>query len=151
MANLVFKYGYIEKGLTTDIFTSLVFHIIGQMFSNSAAETITARLVAKVGKITPENISLLSFEKIRECGISSRKTQYIKGLADDVLANRISLTDLTELSDEEIIDRLIKIKGVGRWTAEMICEFTLGRLNVFSFDDVALKNGIQKAHGYKTL
>lgn len=90
--------------------------------------------------------------EIRKCGISFSKINYIKGFARMVLNNQIDLNSIYQMLDEDVIKYLSKIKGFGRWTAEMIATFSLGRLNIFSFDDVALKAGIMKVHPeFKTL
>lgn len=104
-----------------------------------------------VGDLTPENVSKLSVDDIRRCGISNKKAEYIIALSNAVFEGKYDFDQLYSMTDEQVIKYLMKIKGVGKWTAEMIAEFTMGRLNVFSFDDVALLNGIKKAHGFKTL
>lgn len=151
MEFLVNKYGHLERGITTDVFSSLVQHIVGQMLSIYVARTLNERLIKCVDKITPQNIIAIEESEIRNCGISSKKAAYIKQLAEDVNSGIYDFDLLNDMSDEEVVQYLTHIIGVGVWTAEMIAEFTLGRLNIFSFGDVALQNGIKKAHGYKTL
>lgn len=151
MSDLVEHFGHMDKGLTTDIFASLVLHIIGQMLSDKVSRAISSRLFDRIGTITPDNILILNEDDLRAMGISYKKAEYILQLAKDVKDKVLSFDNLSEMSDEEVIAYLVKIKGVGKWTAEMIAEFTLGRLNIFSYDDVALQNGIKKAHGFKTL
>ena len=138
-------------GERNDVFASLVSSIVGQMLSNKVADVIDGRLRQMVGDYTPELILQKSVEEIKGCGMSQRKAEYIRGLAADVLDGKYDFILLQDMNDEEVVKYLMQIRGVGRWTAEMIAEFTLGRLNIFSFDDVALQNGIKKAHGYKTL
>lgn len=151
MKELIAHFGYLGSGSRTDVFSSLVSSIVGQMLSNKVADVIDGRLRQLVGDYTPELILQKSAEEIKGCGMSQRKAEYIRGLAQDVQEGKYDFALLEDMSDEEVIKYLMQIKGVGRWTAEMIAEFTLGRLNIFSFDDVALQNGIIKAHGYKTL
>ena len=151
MKDLVERYGHITAGTNTDFFQSLIFHMIGQMLSNKVAEVLADRFDKLAGEITPENVSKLTVEQIRSCGISSQKAKYILGMTENVIDGELDLSGLNEMSDEEVITYLISIKGIGRWTAEMITEFTLGRRNVFSYGDAALRNGIMKAHGFKTL
>ncbi len=151
MKKLTEEFGHLEKGMTEDIFAALVESIVGQMLSNKVAEVLVSRLKSLVGEFTPERVSARSAEEIRAIGISGRKAEYILALAKETGEGGLDFSLLAERSDEEAIGFLMKIKGVGRWTAEMIAEFSLGRKNIFSFDDAALKNGIMKAHGYKTL
>ena len=77
MKDLVMKYGHLEKGQVTDVFESLVLHIIGQLLSNKVSKTIINRFIILVGNITPENVLSTSIDTIRECGISRRKAEYI--------------------------------------------------------------------------
>lgn len=151
MNQLVNHYGHLYRGVNTDIFSSLVQHIIGQMLSNKAAEKINIRFKTKVSKITPENIARCSLTELKESGISRQKATAIRELAIGVCNGKYCFDSFPEMSDSDVINYLMTIKGVGRWTAEMIVEFTLGRLNIFCFQDAALKNGIMKAHAYKTL
>lgn len=83
--------------------------------------------------------------------MSARKAEYILALSRDVKEGKYDFSRLDSMTDGEAIAYLMKIKGVGRWTAEMIAEFSLGRKDIFSYDDMALRNGIVKAHGFKTL
>ena len=151
MKTLAERFGYLEKGMTEDVFVALVESIVGQMLSNKAAGTLCGRLKNIVGEFTPAALAAHSAEEIKSCGISRRKAECILALAQDTLEGKYDFSSLETLSDEKVIEFLTQIKGVGRWTAEMIAEFSLGRKNVFSETDVALRNGIMQAHGYKTL
>lgn len=151
MAELIMRFGHMEYGQQEDVFNALVKNIVGQMLSNGVAQVINSRVEKAVGTITPENVWEAGIEKIKGCGISKRKAEYIVGLAENVLSGEYDFTAIEDMSDEEAISYLMHIKGVGRWTAEMIVQFTLGRLNIFSYSDVALRNGMIKAHGFKTL
>jgi DNA-3-methyladenine glycosylase II len=151
MKELIRHYGKLEAGHVSDVYQSLVFHIIGQMLSNKVADVMTARFVKLVGKVTPSRVLAKSAEEIRSIGISSRKAEYILQLSQDVQDDKYDFSTLKDKTDDEVIAYLLQIRGVGRWTAEMITEFTLGRINVFSYDDVALQNGMKKAYDFKTL
>ena len=120
--------------------------IVGQMLSNKAAGTLCGRLKNIVGEFPPPDaLAAHSAEGIKSCGISRRKAECILALAQDTLEGKYDFSSLETLSDEKVIEFLTQIKGVGRWTAEMIAEFSLGRKNVFSETDVALRNGIMQA------
>lgn len=151
MKKLVEHYGKLQMGKVKDIYMSLVLHIISQMLANSVSEVLIKRFLNLAGEITPENVLRVGKEAIRECGISLKKAEYILDLSNSVVEEVYDFSSLESMGDDEAVKYLMQIKGVGKWTAEMIVEFTMGRLNVFSYDDVALQNGIKKAHGFKTL
>lgn len=151
MKMLVEHYGKLQMGKIKDIYTSLVLHIISQMLANSVSEALIKRFLDLVGEITPENVLRVGKEAIRECGISLKKAEYILNLSNSVVEEEYDFSRLESMGDDEAVKYLMQIKGVGKWTAEMIVEFTMGRLNIFSYDDVALQNGIKKAHSFKTL
>lgn len=151
MKALVDHYGKLKMGKISDVYMSLILHIISQMLANSVSDALIKRFLALVGEINPENVLSVGADAIRECGISRKKAEYILELSNSILENRYDFSLLDAMSDDEAVKYLMQIKGVGKWTAEMIVEFTLGRLNIFSYEDVALQNGIKKAHGFKTL
>jgi len=151
MSRLIDHYGHIDRGKNTDIFSSLVEHIIGQLLSNKAAKVLNNRFRNKFEEITAERLAPITVDELRSCGISRPKATAIHELSNGVISGKYDFSSLKSMSDEEVVQYLMQIKGVGRWTAEMIAEFTLGRLNIFCYQDVALKNGIIKAHGFNTL
>ncbi|QIZ07621.1 DNA-3-methyladenine glycosylase 2 family protein [Priestia megaterium] len=125
-----------------DHYISLVKSIIGQQLSVKAAGTIIARFMNFTGcTITPDKIIMFSDETLREIGISYRKIKYIKDLSQKVLDKEIKLEALDKLSNEEVINTLTNVKGIGIWTAEMFLIFSLGRENVLSLLDVGLQRG----------
>lgn len=91
----------------------------------------TNNLIGIVGEVEPSHILNVSKEKIRSVGISKSKIDFIKSFCSDIKTGKINLNKLNELSDEDLIKTLTKIKGVGEWTAEMIALFSLGRENIF--------------------
>lgn len=151
MKELVERFGRLEIRVSGDIFADLVSDMVGQMLSNRVAEVIVGRLRALAGGLTPEKLLAKTAEEIKNCGMSARKAEYILALSRDVKEGKYDFSRLDSMTDGEAIAYLMKIKGVGRWTAEMIAEFSLGRKDIFSYDDMALRNGIVKAHGFKTL
>ena len=151
MKELVERFGRLEIRVSGDIFADLVSDIVGQMLSNRVAEVSVGRLRALAGGLTPEKLLAKTLEEIKNCGMSARKAEYILALSRDVKEGKYDFSRLDSMTDGEAIAYLMKIKGVGRWTAEMIAEFSLGRKDIFSYDDMALRNGIVKAHGFKTL
>ncbi len=140
-----------ERNKSEDLFIDLVESIISQQLSIKASDTIFGRFkkLFPKEKITPEKILKISDERIRECGISFSKIKYIKGIATAVIEKQIALENLDKLENEEIINELVKLKGIGRWTAEMFLMFSLGRTDVFSPGDLGLQNAIIKLYKLK--
>lgn len=126
------------------VFFSLVRAVISQQLSEAAASTIFKRLCA-VAEITPDALLALDVETFRGCGISSSKAGYIKGISQAALDGALDNTE--SLPDEEAIKALVKLKGVGRWTAEMILIFALGREDVWPCDDAGLLRAANKLYG----
>jgi DNA-3-methyladenine glycosylase II len=131
-----------------DIFSALVDAIISQQISVRAADAIMARVRAAVpeGKVTPENLLLFDFERLRALGLSTPKARYIRNLVEHISSGQLQLELLQNLEDEEIINQLVAIKGIGRWTAEMCLIFTYARCDVLPVDDLGLLEGIRVAY-----
>lgn len=135
----------------SDYYTSLLRHIVYQQLSDAAASTIFARFSTLVGgAITPECISRLDPEAVRGAGISAQKLRYISDLTSRLLGGSLDLTRLAELDDEAVIAELTKVKGIGRWTAEMFLLFTLGRENIFSHGDLGLRKSFASLYGIES-
>lgn len=133
---------------TSDYFVALCDEIVSQQLSIKVAEVIFTRFKALFPKetITVSGVLSLSHEQMRAVGMSNAKVKYIKDLALKVFNNEVILEKLPELADEAVISELTKIKGIGRWTAEMFLMFTLGRENIFSHGDLGLKNAMKKLY-----
>jgi DNA-3-methyladenine glycosylase II len=137
-----------ETEATPNYFVDLVESIISQQLSGKAADTIFGRFkkLFPKEKITPEKLVKIPDEKIRQAGISYSKINYIKGIAQVVINKQIDLNSLEKLNDEEVIRELVKLKGVGQWTAEMYLMFTLQRPDIFSPGDLGLQNAMIKIY-----
>jgi DNA-3-methyladenine glycosylase II len=129
-------------------FQSLVHSIIGQQLSTKAAASIRNKFVDSFGGKfpSPEKVVKASNPKLRRAGLSKAKTLYIKGLAKAVKRGEVKFKKFPGMQDEEIIENLIQIKGIGRWTAEMFLIFSMCRPNVFSPGDLGLRNAIKKLY-----
>jgi DNA-3-methyladenine glycosylase II len=95
---------------------------------------------------TPEQIISTPFDKLRGVGLSNSKTQYVLNVAQFAIDHKLTDTKLKKMSDEEIIELLTQIKGVGRWTVEMLLMFTLGREDIFSADDYGIQVAMKKLY-----
>ncbi len=135
---------------STNYFISLCREIIYQQLSDKAGGTIYKRFEALFpnNQISPDSIFSFPSEAIRACGTSNAKVAFIKSLAQHFIDKTVNFETIHNLSDEEVIEALTKIKGIGPWTAEMFLMFSLGRADVFSHGDVGLKNGIKKVYQY---
>lgn len=153
LAQLVKKYNLPpQKVLRRSRFEALVESIISQQLSVKAADTIFFRFVglfpgSKFPK--PEKVFKLPISKFRKVGISNSKALYIKELCRSIISKELKLASLHKLDNEAVIAELIKVKGIGRWTAEMFLMFTLRRPDVFSKGDLGLRNAIFKLYKLK--
>jgi DNA-3-methyladenine glycosylase II len=138
--------------LPQNLFQNLCRSIVGQQLSVKAAATIFGRLIAHFpnGEITPEQLLSLPDEKIRSCGVSGAKTKSLKDLSTKVIEGKLAIEKLHELEDEQVIETLCNVRGIGRWTAEMFLIFSLGRENIFSHGDAGLRRAIQILYKFKT-
>jgi len=130
-------------------FEDLVNAICSQQLSGAAAETIFGRVETLLKNITPENILSTDIEELRKCGLSYSKCSYVKDLALKTKSEELKLKSLDKLPDEEIINELVSVKGIGRWTAEMFLMFSLARPDIFPVDDLGIKKGFEKVTGKK--
>ena len=140
-----------EQAKPEDYFVDLVDSIISQQLSGKAAATIFGRFkkLFSNGQITVSKLIKLDDEQIRQAGISYSKIKYIKGIAEEIKNKKLNLENLENLTDGEVIEELIKLKGVGVWTAEMFLMFTLQRDDIFSAGDLGLQNAMIKLYKLK--
>jgi DNA-3-methyladenine glycosylase II len=127
-------------------FKVLAESIVYQQLSIKAAETIFKRLIKLVGghtNLRPENVITLSNEQLRSAGLSSQKSKYLKDLAEKFLEKEIIPIQLSKMTDEEVIALLSKVKGIGRWTAEMFLIFSLGRSNILPIADLGFRRAVE--------
>lgn len=137
----------------SDAYGALLRAIIGQQLSTKAARTIYLRVLDLFGGSTPSPEQLLAAkeEGLRAAGLSGRKTEYIRDLASHVLSGELELDRLDQLSDEEVIEEIVAVRGLGRWTAEMFLLFHLERPDVLSGGDLGIRKAIQIEYGLKEM
>jgi DNA-3-methyladenine glycosylase II len=130
-------------------FALLVRSIISQQISTRAARAIGARLELALGAhgLTPAGIQAASDEVLRSAGLSAAKARSLRDLADQVHRGAVHLDDLHTYADEEVIARLVPVRGIGRWTAEMFLIFSLGRPDVLPVSDFGLRVAVQRQYG----
>jgi DNA-3-methyladenine glycosylase II len=136
-----------------DAYGALLRAIVGQQLSTKAARTIYLRVLDLFGGTTPSPELLLeaSEEDLRACGLSGRKTEYVSDLARHVLSGELELDRLEELDDEQVIEEIVAVRGLGRWTAEMFLLFHLQRPDVLSGGDLGIRKAIQVEYGLEEM
>ena len=137
----------LEKPKITS-YQSLVRSVIAQQVSTAAARTISGRLEVKCGgSITAAKVGALSAKKLQSVGLTGAKVRTISELTEASLSGEINFRKFPHLSDEEIVQELLPLYGIGRWTVEMFLIFHLGRLDVWPVDDLAVRRGWDNLHG----
>ena len=145
------KIGHINRKIDKDLFSSVIYHIIGQQISTKAHCTVWERINQKIGKITVDKISKLTVNEIQTFGMTFKKAQYIKDFSDKIKNKELNLSKIKNKPDNEIINDLTKLNGVGSWTAEMVLIFCLQRPDVLSYQDLAILRGLRILHQHKII
>jgi DNA-3-methyladenine glycosylase II len=129
-------------------FEALMRAIVFQQLAGRAAAAIYGRVVATfpAGRVSPENVMAVSEQSLRSAGLSAAKVASIRDFATKALDGSVPLRSLGRLPDEEIIARLVTVRGIGRWTAEMFLLFQLGRPDVWPVEDLGVRNGFRIAY-----
>jgi len=128
-----------------DLFATLIKSIVGQQISVIAASAVWSRLFDLVGEVNPESILAKTHEELRQVGLSNRKVEYIVGIAE-AWTEGLGEIDWEQMSDEEVVQELVKLRGVGRWTVQMLLIFALLRQDIFPIDDIGLIRGMEKLY-----
>ena len=144
IAQLILSYPNSVMSSRGQPFYTLVRSVVGQQISVKAADSIWARFVLLVPKVTPKHVLVQSMDSLRSVGLSARKAEYIHAIAEFFVQKRVGQAYWEQRTDNEIIEELSSIRGIGRWTAEMFLMFTLLRPNVFPVDDIGLLRGLEK-------
>ena len=129
-----------------DAFLTLARAIVGQQISVKAAQSVWNRVLALVLEMTPEKVLAQERPRLRACGLSDRKVEYIADLAQHFADGTVHVARWPQMSDEEVIAELVQVRGIGRWTAEMFLMFNLMRPDVLPLDDLGLQKGIRVAY-----
>lgn len=132
-----------------DLFVDLIDAVVSQQLSVKAAATIMRRFLTLFpdGRATPAAVLAASPDAAREAGLSHRKVEYVRGIAEAVEHGAIDLQALWEMSDAAVIEALVALRGVGRWTAEMVLMFSFRRPDVFALGDLGLRTAVARHWG----
>jgi len=125
-------------------FETLLRIIVSQQLSTQVAGAIMGRLEGHLPKISAEAFLSLDDECLRACGLSGRKIEYGRGIAEKIAARELNLTSLTKETDEDVIGQLVALRGIGVWSAEIYAMFSLGRRDIFPSDDLALQEALKR-------
>ena len=151
LAEVIEKVGHIDRPVDSDLFSSVVHHIIGQQISTKAQQTIWQRMNDTFGEVTAEIIGNASIDELQSLGMTFRKAEYIRDFSLKIINGEFDLAVVEHMNDEDAISALASLKGVGVWTAEMILLFCLQRPNILSFDDLAIQRGMRMVYHHRNI
>lgn len=151
LAEVIQRIGHIERGVDSDLFSSVVHHIIGQQISSRAQQTIWQRMTDRFGAVTPETIAGASEEELQALGMTFRKAEYIRDFAARIEDGSFDPDAVNSMDDEDAIRALTSLKGIGIWTAEIILLFCLQRPNILSYGDLAIQRGMRMVYHHRKI
>ena len=151
LCEIIDKVGMIKRPVIPDIYQALVNSVIGQQISTKAHKTIWKRLKDSIDMITPVSISQLTDEELQAIGLSFKKVGYIKNITNKVITGELDLKRLQQMNDEDVCNELVKLKGIGQWTAEMIMIFSMQRPNILSYGDLAILRGMRMLYHHRKI
>jgi DNA-3-methyladenine glycosylase II len=147
LAKIIKTVGPHKISVVRDPYESLVEAIITQQLSGKAADSISKRFRGIYRKFPkPKDVLRTPDSKLRAAGLSSMKVSYIKDLSRKIESNEIKMSSLRNMTDDEVVEHLTQVRGIGRWTAEMFLIFSLGRLDVLPVGDLGLRKGVQRLY-----
>jgi len=151
LAEIIGKVGPCTLAPRKDHFAALCQSIINQQISMAAARTVWERFrkLFRTGRPTPAALILISDEQLRAAGLSRQKASYLRSLAEHFGGGHVPVRKLSKMTDEEVVQALIPVKGIGRWTAEMFLIFVLNRPDLLPVDDLGLCNQAWRAFRLK--
>jgi DNA-3-methyladenine glycosylase II len=143
--------GPVRRQVNPDLFSALVNAIIGQQISAKAQTTVWGRMKDELVEVTPRTILACAEARLQSFGITHKKASYIRGAAEMVADGRLDIDGLRAKSDAEICAELVKINGIGIWTAEMLMIFSLQRPDILSFGDLAIQRGMRTLYRHRKI
>lgn len=151
LAEVIDRIGKIERAVNPDLFSALINAIVGQQISAKAQQTVWKRMHNLLGEITPISILNRSKEDLQGIGLSFRKVDYIRNIAQKVADKELDLEALHGMNDEDLCAELSNLKGIGKWTAEMIMLFSMQRKNILSYGDLAILRGMRMLYHHREI
>ena len=151
LCEVIDRIGHIDRAVDTDLFSSVIHHIIGQQISTKAQATIWQRIQDALGVVNAEIILEAGVPKLQSLGTTFRKAEYITDFAEKVHTGAFDLNAVERMSDEDAIRELSSLKGIGVWTAEMILLFCMQRPDILSFHDLAIQRGLRMVYHHRRI
>lgn len=151
LGRVIDKIGHIDRPVDTDLFSSVVHHILGQQISTKAHQTIWTRMTDELGEVTADTLLRAGRDCLQNFGTTFKKVDYILDFAEKVNSGEFDLTSLPGKTDAEAIAELSALKGIGVWTAEMLLLHCLERPDIFSFGDLAILRGMRMVYHHKEI
>ncbi len=145
------RIGLVKRQVSSDLFSSVIYCIVGQQISGAVQEAIWRRLTEAHGEPTPENFSRLTAADLRGAGMSFRKAENIEAFCGKVASGELDLAKVKKMPDHEVIRTLTELKGIGVWTAEMILLFCLQRPDILSFGDLGIQRGMRMVYHHRAI
>ena len=144
LARIIRRHPRVALTSRGDAFSTLARSIVGQQISVKAADAVWGRLISACPELTPAALLRRRATTLRGCGLSERKVEYLRDLAQHFASGRVDARAMQAMDDEAVIDALTDIRGIGRWTAEMFLIFNLLRPNVLPLDDLGLLRAVSR-------
>ena len=151
LGEVIDRVGRVYRTVDTDLFSSVVHHIVGQQISTKAQATVWQRLRDALGSVSAETVLAAGVPQLQSLGMTFRKAEYITDFAEKVHTGEFDLYAVEHMNDEDAICELSALKGIGVWTAEMILLFCLQRPDIFSFDDLAIQRGLRMVYHHRNI
>jgi DNA-3-methyladenine glycosylase II len=150
---LIARYGDCQIRPHQDYYSELVTSIVGQQLSIKAAAAIWQRILVLAGgqPPTPEQLIAADSEKLRSAGLSRPKIGYVKDLAQHIIDGRLDMDNIASLPNDQIIEQLTAVKGIGEWSAHMFMLFGLGRLDILPWGDLGIRKAAANLYGFGDL
>lgn len=145
------RIGHVNRAVDADLFAAVVHQIMAQQISTAAQETLWKRLTGRVGIVNADSILSLGRDELQGVGMSYRKVEYIRDFAEKVKSGEFEIEALWQMSDEDVVQALSSLKGIGVWTAEMLMIFCMQRPDVVSFGDLAILRGMRMLYRHRNI
>ena len=147
LAAVIEEAGLLRRQVEPHLFKALISSIVSQQISTKAAATVFARLEALIPEMTAGAILAKTDDEIKACGLTYRKVGYIKGVCEAIERGELDLEALAQMTDDAVIAELVKLNGIGVWSAEMLLIFALQRPDILSYGDLIIRKGLMRLHG----
>ncbi|MCR5536923.1 MAG: hypothetical protein K6F05_05870 [Succinivibrio sp.] len=148
---VITRLGKVERTVNPDLCAALIEQIIGQQISTKAFETVRARFYAKFPHPRAQDLAALDPQALQSIGISLRKAGYILSFCRKVADGELDLAALEALPDEEVINRLTALPGIGVWTAKMLLLFSLQRQDILCYEDLGIQRGMRMVYHHRAI